>query len=179
MVAALHLYQSEGVACASSGADFSSGLMATAAAEGLAIVGLVERKASLKTSASYKRLWRQAQVRARDHGLVLKLSQFVLELRFDDLFRIAREVGLYDERGLPDQVEEVLKIYGYPDKLTHFVRKARNCIHPRWNLHANEMYANPFGIYYSLESMKQFHADFALCAWTLNERIANCLGSES
>ena len=105
-------------------------------------------------------------------------SKFILELRFENLLRISRQVDLYDEDNLPEDVGEVLKIRGCPGRLGDFVRRARNCIHSRWNLDANDKYAKPFGVFYSLEDMKAFHGDFALCAWELHERLSNGLKSQ-
>jgi hypothetical protein len=169
MRAVLHAYQLDAIACAQSGADFASGLMASAACEGLAVVALIRRKNELRQCQKYKRLWtRQA---AKKNNSRPTLSKFLLELRQDDLFSLCRSVGAYNEENLPEQVAEALRSRGHDGHLTAFVREARNCIHPRHNMSANEKYAKVLDVMYSPEGMKSFHADFALCAWELHGRL--------
>jgi hypothetical protein len=87
---------------------------------------------------------------------------------------MAREACLYHEENLPPQVAKALAERGHSGKLTDFVRKARNCIHPRANLDLNRKYAKLLDVFYSPEAMKRFHIDFALCAWELHGRLADC-----
>jgi hypothetical protein len=179
MVAAVHTYQLDGVACAQSGADFASGLMASAACEVLAIVDLLEQKTKVKKTKTFSRLWGNALKSKKRVNPRFTFGRFLMELRAEDLFRLAREVGIYHEKDLPEQVVQVLDTRGYSGRLSEFVRKARNCIHPRWNLEANNRYARLLDVFYSAEEMKSFHADFALCAWTLHGRLAAVQGRKS
>jgi len=179
MVAALFAYQQDAVACAQSGADFASGLMASATCEVLAIFGLLLRKQEVRNSKRFKILWRTALERKKKSGSRITFGKFLLELRMDDLFRMAREVGLYDEFDLSDEVSEALEARGYRGRLSEFVRRARNCIHPRWNLEANDKYAKLLDVFYSPSQMKGFHVDFALCAWDLHDRLNRGLRREA
>jgi len=178
MIAALHVYESDAVACAQSGADFASGLMASAACEGLAIVGLIRKKRELRQSTQFTKHWKAAKEIAKRRNITLTLSKFLLNLRFQELFSLARAVGLYNEQNLPEQVAEALEERGWRGRLTDFVRRARNCIHPRWNIDANEEYAKALDVMYPIERMKSFHVDFALCAWELHGRLAEGLKSK-
>ena len=171
MVAALHTYQLDGIACAQSGADFASGLMASASCEVLAIIGLLEQKVRVKKTKYFCKLWNNAIKTPKNVNPEFTFGRFLMELRADNLLRLAREADIYDEKDLPVQVLQVLDERGYSGRLSEFVRKARNCIHPRWNLDANSRFAKLLDVFYSAEAMKSFHADFALCAWALHGRL--------
>lgn len=170
LVAAIFSYQQDAMACTQAGADFASGLMAVAAAEVLAISRLLINKPIVKKTSTFKKLWKAKAAKASRSPITF--AKFLLELRTEELFRIAREAGLYDEENLPPQVTEALADRGHSGKLSEFVRKARNCIHPRANLDLNRKFAKMLDVFYSPEAMKSFHVDFALCAWELHGRLS-------
>lgn len=180
LIAALYTYQQDAVACAQSGADLASALMASAACEGLAIFWLLQRKKEVKETAKFKKLWRDRRKPKRSTEANRKqvtnskitFGRFLIELRLDDLYALARAAGLYDERSLPARVSEVLSSRGYPGQLTEFVKRGRNCIHTKNTLAANDRYARVLDVFYSPEGMKSYHADFALCAWELHGRLS-------
>lgn len=171
LVAAIFSYQQDALACAQSGADFASGLMAVAAAEVLAISRLLINKPAVKKTKTFKKLWEARSKKATRTAITF--ARLLVELRTEDLFRLAREAGLYDEEDLPVQVAEALAERGYTGRLSEFVKKARNCIHPRSNLDLNRKYAKVLDVFYTPEAMKRFHIDFALCAWELHGRLSD------
>lgn len=177
LVAAVHTYQQDAVACAQSGADFASGLMASAACEALAIFWLLRKKREVKKTKRFKKLW-HSRVGGRKTASGITFSRFLVELRIDDLYGLARDVGLYDEQNLSIPVSEVLASRNYTGRLTEFVKRARNCIHPRHNLDANDRYAKILDVFYSPERMKSYHTDFALCAWELHGRLSQAREDE-
>ena len=170
LVAAIFTYQQDAVACTQSGADFASGLMAVAAAEVLAISRLLINKVAAKKTKTFKKLWKAKLEKSTGGGITF--AKLLVELRTEELFRIAREVGLYNESNLPPRVAEALVDRGHKGQLSEFVRKARNCIHPRANLDLNKKFAKMLDVFYSPEAMKSFHVDFALCAWELHRRLS-------
>lgn len=175
LIAALFTYQQDAVACAKSGADFASGLMAFATCEVTAIFQLLWEKKKVRQTRFFKKLWRAAVRRKKQTASTITYGKFLFELRTEDLFRLARDAEIYDERCLPSQVAEALQMRGFQGKLTEFVRKSRNCVHPRRNLEANDRYAKLLDVFYSPEMMKSFHIDFALCAWELHGRLNRTL----
>jgi hypothetical protein len=170
LVAAVFTYQQDAVACTQSGADFASGLMAVAAAEVMAISRLLIKKPAVKKTKTFRKLWKARSKRVS--GNTITFARFLVEMRAEDLFRVAREASLYDEENLPSPVAEALAERGHLGKLTEFVKKARNCIHPRANLELNRKYAKMLDVFYSPEAMKSFHLDFALCGWELYRRLS-------
>jgi hypothetical protein len=178
LVAAVHTYQQDAVACAQSGADFASGLMASAACEALTIFWLLQKKREVKKTKKFKKLW-YSRNRVKRVASSITFSRLLVELRVDDLYGLAREAGLYDEQNLSAPVADVLASRGYTGRLTEFVKRARNCIHPKHNLEANDRYAKMLDVFFSPEGMKSFHADFALCAWELHGRLSQAHGDET
>lgn len=172
MMAVWHTYESNAINSSRGGAHFASGLFASAAGEALIIIRLIETKSVVKKSKIFKRLWERFCEHPSRNGRKKIFSQFLIEQRSEDLFRLAKDVGLFDEQNLPDQVAAVLHTRGFGGRLIEFVRKSRNCVHPRSILEANERYAKQWELSYSIEGMESFHADFALCAWELHGRLA-------
>lgn len=173
MIAAVHTYEVNAISSTQGGAHFASGLFAAAACEAIIIIQLIEVKSSVKNTDIFKRLWKKFWEQPRKDNKAKTFSQFLLEQRVEILFRLAKSVGIFDERNLPERVADVLRERGFEGRLSDFVRQSRNCVHPRWILQANERYARVWDVSYSIESMESFHADFALCAWELHGRLAN------
>ena len=172
MFAAVHAYQFNALSSSQGGAHFASGLFAFAAAEALLIMHLIEPKAQVKRTKIFTKLWKRFSDHAKKKEIFPKYTQFLLQQRVDDLFRLGREIDVFHERNLQAPVLNVLKARGFEGRLFDFVKESRNGIHPRWMLEANERYARIWDVSYSLEGMESFHADFALCAWTLHGQIA-------
>jgi hypothetical protein len=173
LVAAIYTYGQDAVACSQSGADFASGLMASAACEALAILRLLQCKKEVKKTKRFQKLWRRrVRMNTMKPSPIMTFSKFLVELRVDDLYSLARDVGLYDERDIPQEVSKALASRGYKGRLTEFVKQARNCIHPKRTLDANDKYAKILDVFYSPNDMKRFHIDFALCAWELHGRLS-------
>jgi hypothetical protein len=176
LVAALYTYEQDAVACSQSGADFASGMMASAACEVLAIFRLLQKKKEVKKSKRFLKLWRTTA--DKNGPRTITFAKFLMQLRVGDLYGLARDVGIYDEQNIPQVVSEVLANRGYKGRLTEFIKQARNCIHPKQTLDANDKYAKILDVFYAPQEMKRFHIDFALCVWELHGRLIQDIGEK-
>ncbi len=185
LVAVGHTYNAEACRCTQGGADFGSALMAVAAVECLMIADFIVHKKKTTSSESFHKLWSHYWSKPRKKlKSTEKFADFVMTLRLRDILRIAREMGFYSESACPPLVRETLKFRGYSgaSPLADFIGDARNCIHAKRCVIANERYAKYLDVMYRLDAIKFFHTDFALCAWELHGQIyskAVRTGSES
>lgn len=174
LVAVGHIYDFEGCGCTQGEAHFASALMAVASIECATIVGFILSKKRTRTSAVFKKLWKQHVNKSKKRADPrTAFASFLISLRLKDRLRIAREMGFYSESACPPLVVETLSSRGYTGQsaLADFVQDARNCIHTKHCVAANERYAKVLDVMYSLEAIRFFHTDFALCAWELHGQI--------
>ncbi len=166
LVAAGHMYDFEGCGCTQGEAHFASALMAVASIECATIVGFIWSKRKTRASVAFKKLWK-SHVSKKNSAASAAFAEFLISLRLKDRLRIAREMGFYSESACPPLVIETLRFRGYSgaSALADFIHDARNCIHTKHCVAANERYARVLDVMYSLEAMRYFHTDFALCAW--------------
>jgi hypothetical protein len=174
LVAVSHMYNSEACRCTQGGADFGSALMAVAAVECLSISDFIVNKKRMNSSKTFNKLWRDYWSKPRKKlNPTEKYAEFIVTLRLQDVLRIAREMGFYSEQACPPLVVETLRFRGYSGNsaLADFINDARNCIHVKRCVIANERYAKYLDVMYRLDAIKLFHTDFALCAWELHGQV--------